>query len=105
MEPITLLLVDDHDIVRTGLRSFLDSQSGFSVVAEARNGTEALQRALETQPAIVLMDISMPGMDGATCASLKQSCRTPRFWRCRRRQAMCRCWLQARRLPYKLAPG
>jgi len=64
MEPIRLLLVDDHDIVRTGLRSFLESQDGFEVVAEARDGDEAMQRAAETRPDIVLMDISMPGLDG-----------------------------------------
>ncbi len=64
MEPITLLLADDHDVVRTGLRTLLESQPGLKVVAEARNGEEAIQRALETQPALVLMDISMPGMDG-----------------------------------------
>lgn len=64
MEPITLLLVDDHDVVRTGLKSLLESQAGLRVVAEARNGDEAIQRAKETRPDIVLMDISMPGMDG-----------------------------------------
>jgi two-component system response regulator NreC len=64
MDLITLLLVDDHEVVRTGLKSFLQSQAGLQVVAEARNGTEAIQRAVETNPMIVLMDISMPGMDG-----------------------------------------
>jgi two-component system response regulator NreC len=64
MDEITLLLVDDHEIVRTGLRSFLESQAGLQVVAEARNGTEALQRARESKPDIALMDISMPDMDG-----------------------------------------
>ncbi len=61
---ITLMLVEDHDIVRTGLRSFLETQPGMHVVAEARNGEEALLRASETHPQIVLMDITMPGMDG-----------------------------------------
>jgi two-component system response regulator NreC len=64
MEAITLLLADDHDVVRTGLKSLLESQPGLRVVAEARNGEEAIQRALETRPDLVLMDISMPGMDG-----------------------------------------
>jgi len=64
MEPIRLLLVDDHDIVRTGLKSFLESQNGLEVVGEARDGDEAMQRAAETKPDIVLMDISMPGVDG-----------------------------------------
>ena len=61
---ITLMLVEDHDIVRTGLRSFLETQPGLRVVAEAANGEEAVQRVMETHPQIVLMDISMPGMDG-----------------------------------------
>lgn len=64
MDKIRLLLVDDHDVVRTGLKTFLESQGRFQVVAEAANGLEAIQRTLETNPTIVLMDISMPGMDG-----------------------------------------
>jgi len=58
------MLVDDHDVVRTGLRSFLDTQPGMRVVAEARDGQEALKLAAETKPQIVLMDITMPSMDG-----------------------------------------
>jgi two-component system response regulator NreC len=61
---ITLMLVDDHDVVRTGLRSFLETQPGIRVVAEARNGEEALQQAAQWRPQIALMDITMPGMDG-----------------------------------------
>jgi DNA-binding NarL/FixJ family response regulator len=58
------MLVDDHDVVRTGLRSFLDTQPGMRVVAEARDGQEALKLAAQTKPQIVLMDITMPSMDG-----------------------------------------
>lgn len=64
MNPITVILVDDHDVVRTGLRSFLNTQADVKVVAEARNGEEALLRAEETKPDLVIMDITMPGMDG-----------------------------------------
>lgn len=64
MDTIKLMLVDDHDVVRTGLRSFLETQNGFKVIAEAKNGQQALEKARETQPDIVLMDISMPDMDG-----------------------------------------
>jgi two-component system, NarL family, response regulator NreC len=75
MEPIRLLLVDDHDIVRTGLRSFLESQEGLQVVAEASTGAEAVERAIESHPDIVLMDISMPGVDGLEATRrLKQTC-------------------------------
>lgn len=64
MDTIKLMLVDDHDVVRTGLRSFLETQSGFEVIAEAKNGKQALEKAKEMQPDIVLMDITMPDMDG-----------------------------------------
>jgi two-component system response regulator NreC len=64
MKPITVILADDHDVVRTGLRSFLNTQEDVKVVAEARNGEEALLRAEEMKPDLVIMDITMPGMDG-----------------------------------------
>ena len=64
MDTITLMLVDDHDVVRTGLRSFLETQPGFKVIAEAKNGLQALEKAKEALPDIVLMDITMPDMDG-----------------------------------------
>jgi len=63
-EEITLMLVDDHDVVRTGLKTFLETQSGFKVVAEADSGEEALRLANETHPDVVVMDITMPNMDG-----------------------------------------
>ncbi|MCR6491118.1 response regulator transcription factor [Cellulomonas sp. P24] len=66
---ITVVLVDDHAIVRTGLRSYLDTEPGISVVAEAADGLEALARidALARQdqvPDVVLMDMQMPRLDG-----------------------------------------
>ena len=64
MDVIRLLLVDDHDVVRVGLKSFLQTQDGLSVVAEAANGEQAIEQALLEKPDVILMDITMPGMDG-----------------------------------------
>lgn len=61
---IRLLVVDDHQLVRSGLRRILEAESDFEVVAEAVNGEEALRLARELGPDVVLMDISMPGMGG-----------------------------------------
>ncbi|NOY99126.1 MAG: response regulator transcription factor [Chloroflexi bacterium] len=58
------MLVDDHEVVRTGLKSFLETQAALKVVAEASNGAEAITRALDVKPDVILMDITMPGMDG-----------------------------------------
>ena len=71
---IRIMLVDDHDVVRTGLRSYLEQQSGIQVVAEARSGIEALERAQQTQPDVIIMDITMPEMDGlAATRRLKET--------------------------------
>jgi two-component system, NarL family, response regulator NreC len=64
MKEIRLLLVDDHEVVRVGLKTFLQTQEDFDVVSEASNGEEAINRALTTHPDVILMDISMPGVDG-----------------------------------------
>jgi len=63
---IRVLLVDDHRIVRKGLRVLLEASGEVSVVGECANGGDALQKVHELLPDVVLMDISMPGMDGAT---------------------------------------
>ena len=76
---ITILLVDDHQVVRQGVRAFLDTQSDFSVVAEAESGEQALSLADELVPDVILMDLVLPGkIDGveATRQVKRQSPRT-----------------------------
>ncbi|MFG3125253.1 response regulator [Streptomyces sp. NPDC048201] len=63
-EPIRVLLVDDHQVVRRGLRTFLEVQDDIEVVGEAADGAEGVARAEELRPGVVLMDVRMPGMDG-----------------------------------------
>ncbi len=63
-EPITVLLVDDHAMVRQGVRAFLETQPDITVVAEAESGREAVRLATEYAPDVALMDLIMPGMDG-----------------------------------------
>jgi NarL family two-component system response regulator LiaR len=65
-EPITVIVVDDHQVVRQGVRAFLESQPDIAVVAEAESGEAAAQLAAEYAPDVVLMDLLMPGMDGVT---------------------------------------
>ncbi|MEU6230215.1 response regulator transcription factor [Streptomyces sp. NPDC047042] len=63
-DAIRVLLVDDHQVVRRGLRTFLEVQDDIEVVGEASDGAEGVDRAQELKPDIVLMDVKMPGMDG-----------------------------------------
>lgn len=61
---VKLLLVDDHDLVRTGIRRILDDVEGFNVIAEADSGEQAVKLCRKDPPDIVLMDMSMPGIGG-----------------------------------------
>ncbi|TCO58171.1 response regulator [Actinocrispum wychmicini] len=63
---IKVMLVDDHPVVREGLRGMLEAEPDLSVVGEAGSGAEAVALARAKQPDVVLMDLRMPGMDGAT---------------------------------------
>jgi NarL family two-component system response regulator LiaR len=64
MDAITVMLVDDHRVVRQGLRDFLELQEDIEVVGEASSGEEGAAMAKELLPDVVLMDLVMPGMDG-----------------------------------------
>ncbi|WP_329387198.1 response regulator transcription factor [Streptomyces sp. NBC_01351] len=61
---IRILLVDDHQVVRRGLRTFLEVQDDIEVVGEASDGEEGIARAEELRPHVILMDVKMPGTDG-----------------------------------------
>ncbi|MCA1218006.1 response regulator [Streptomyces sp. 8L] len=63
-ETVTLLLVDDHPVVRDGLRGMFESSPGFRVLGEASNGVEGVELALRLDPDVVLMDLRMPGGGG-----------------------------------------
>jgi two-component system response regulator NreC len=69
---IRLLLVDDHTLVREGLRAVLDAGGEMKVAGEAENGLEAIEKVRELQPDVTLLDIGMPGMDGfAACRRIR----------------------------------
>ena len=77
-EPITVMVVDDHSVVRQGVRAFLETCPDIAVVAEAASGEEAVRLAARHAPDVTLMDLVMPGMDGieATRAVKRISPRT-----------------------------
>ena len=67
---IRVLIVDDHDLMRETVRSFLESLPGVEVVGEAKNGRVAVQLARENKPTVVIMDVIMPEMDGIEATRL-----------------------------------
>ncbi len=74
---IRLLIVDDHPVVRDGLRGMFAGEDGFEVVAEATNGADAISKARAHDPDVVLMDLRMPEMDGVTAIRQDGRARAP----------------------------
>jgi two-component system response regulator NreC len=68
LKPIRILLADDHTVMRRGLRLLLESQSDFSVVAEAADGRQAIEQAEATLPDVAVIDIAMPNLNGIEAA-------------------------------------
>ncbi len=68
MNPIRILLADDHTVIRRGLRALLERQNGFAVVGEAADGREAVEQAAAVHPDVAVMDIGMPNLNGIEAA-------------------------------------
>ncbi len=68
MDALRLLVADDHEIVRTGLRTLLEAQPGWQVTAEASDGREAVEKAKEMKPDVAVLDVSMPSLNGLEAA-------------------------------------
>jgi DNA-binding NarL/FixJ family response regulator len=68
MNGLKILVVDDHDIIRRGLKDLLSGKPGWEVCGEAKTGKEAIRLASELQPGVILMDISMPDLNGLEAA-------------------------------------
>lgn len=64
MQEIHVMLVDDHEVVRAGLRAYLERQDGIVIVAEASSGEDAVNAMSDTRPDVIVMDLTMPGMGG-----------------------------------------
>jgi len=78
MRPVQILLADDHEVVRKGLRALLEAQPGWKVIAEAVDGREAVEKSRELRPDVAIVDIGMPCLNGleATRQIVKKAPRT-----------------------------
>ena len=66
---VRVLVADDHEVMRLGIRNLLELQPGWSICAEANNGREAVEKTLQFHPDVIIMDISMPVMNGIDAAN------------------------------------
>lgn len=75
MSDLRVVLADDHEVVRAGLRALVNGSPGMTVVGEASDGAEAVALARELRPDVLVMDLSMPGMDGAAATErIRREC-------------------------------
>ena len=80
MNKISILIVDDHSIVRRGIKSILENEPDYIIIDEAVNGEEAVQKAQELNPDVILMDLVMPGIDGIEAIRrIRESCPSTRI--------------------------
>ena len=77
MEKIRIMLADDHPVTRAGIRKFLNKATDMEIIAEADNGTEALELAKRLVPDVLLLDIELPGMKGLEIAKELQASNSP----------------------------
>lgn len=77
MSSITILLIDDHPVVREGLAGMLASQPDFTIVGQAENGMDGIAQATQLRPDVILMDLRMPVMDGVTAIKALQETDLP----------------------------
>jgi two-component system, NarL family, response regulator NreC len=75
--PLRILVVDDHDVVRQGVRLILNARADWEICGEAENGTEALRKEKELRPDIIVLDVTMPGKDGLEVAAELRSRKSP----------------------------
>src|SRR3981081_2352096 len=68
--PKSILIVDDSEAIRSVLRTFLESREGFEVCGEAVDGVDAIEKAKEIRPDLIILDLAMPRMNGAAAASV-----------------------------------
>lgn len=73
MEPISVLIVDDHEVVRNGIRSYLDTLEDIDVVGEAESGEKAIDLVNQLVPDVILMDLVLPGIDGVETTRIVKS--------------------------------
>lgn len=72
MQPVRIVIADDHTLFRQGLKQLLEMEKDFTVVADVGSGEEAFERAVTLRPDVVMLDVSMPGNGLDTCARIKQ---------------------------------
>src|ERR1700761_981120 len=75
MPALRILIADDHELIRRGLRNLLASQTGWEIVGEAHNGADALEKVIVLQPDVAILDFSMPVIEGPEVATqIRQLC-------------------------------